>query len=75
MTLSVRDDDDDDDVNPDRAAKEKNPHFVEQVSALYPKDQHLIVVTATTFARILMIGPITHGTRSAGGQSIQLVPS
>ncbi|CAN6236800.1 unnamed protein product [Urochloa humidicola] len=23
--------------------KEKNPHFVEQVSALYPKDQHLIV--------------------------------
>uniref|UniRef100_K3YWJ1 Rhodanese domain-containing protein n=1 Tax=Setaria italica TaxID=4555 RepID=K3YWJ1_SETIT len=23
--------------------KEKNPHFVEQVSALYPNDQHLIV--------------------------------
>lgn len=25
------------------AGKEKNPHFVEQVSALYPKDQHMIV--------------------------------
>ncbi|PUZ73623.1 hypothetical protein GQ55_1G002100 [Panicum hallii var. hallii] len=23
--------------------KEKNPHFVEQVSALYPQDQHMIV--------------------------------
>jgi len=26
------------------AGKEKNPHFVEQVSALYAKDQNLIVV-------------------------------